>query len=266
MASTQRGIVTPEAVVLDFDTAGIASRGLARLLDALIQGVLLLAVVLVAAAVPGLGGTVTAIVGVAVIVLGFPIVCEVLTNGRSPGKAALGLRVVTVEGAPEAPRHAFIRSILGIVDFLVPPGGLFAITSALLSPLGQRFGDLVGGTMVIRERQAAAQAMAVWFSPPNGLAGYAQTLDVSGVTDAQFGVVRAFLLRVHELSPEARTALALRLARPLAESMHHTAPPGVNPELFLVCVAAAHQRRHQAPPPGPTYPAPMVAPPPPLLG
>jgi hypothetical protein len=189
----------------------------------------------------------------------------VVTNGRSPGKAALGLRVVTIEGAPEAPRHAFIRSVLGIIDFLVPPGGLFAITSSLLSPLGQRFGDLVGGTMVIRERQAAAQSSAVWFSPPNGLAGYAQTLDVSGVTGAQFALVRAFLLRVHELSPEARAALALRLAQPLAASMHHTAPPGVNPELFLVCVAAAHQRRHHAPPPA-AYPPPVVASPPPAFG
>ena len=41
----------------------------------------------------------------ALIVLGYPIICEVATGGRSPGKAALGLRVVTVEGAPIGPRH-----------------------------------------------------------------------------------------------------------------------------------------------------------------
>jgi len=280
MASHPRGIVTPEAVVLDFDTAGIASRCVARLLDALIQGALLLAVALLATLVPGLGGTIVAIVGVALVVLGFSVVCEVLSRGRSPGKAALGLRVVTVEGAPEAPRHAFIRSVLGIIDFLIPPGGLFAVGSALLSPRGQRFGDLVAGTIVIRERSAAAPAMAVWFSAPYGLEGYAHTLDVSAVTDAQFGVVRAFLLRVNDLSPEARGALALRLARPLALGMHHAVPPGVNPELFLVCVASAHQRRHQsapmataataamaamaatAPPPPPPPPPPSYAPPP----
>jgi len=266
--------------VLDFDTAGIASRCVARLLDALIQGALLLAVALLATLVPGLGGTIVAIVGVALVVLGFSVVCEVLSRGRSPGKAALGLRVVTVEGAPEAPRHAFIRSVLGIIDFLIPPGGLFAVGSALLSPRGQRFGDLVAGTIVIRERSAAAPAMAVWFSAPYGLEGYAHTLDVSAVTDAQFGVVRAFLLRVNDLSPEARGALALRLARPLALGMHHAVPPGVNPELFLVCVASAHQRRHQsapmataamaamaataatAPPPPPPPPPPSYAPPP----
>lgn len=276
MASHQRGIVTPEGVVLDFDTAGIASRGVARLLDALIQAALLLGLALLAANLPGLAGTVVAIVGVAFVVLGYPVACEAFTRGRSPGKAALGLRVVTVEGGPEAPRHAFIRSTLGLIDFFLPPGGLFAVGSALLSARGQRFGDLVAGTMVIRERSAARPAVAVWFSAPPGLEGYAHTLDVSAVTDAQFGVVRAFLLRVHELSVEARVALALRLARPLALAMHHAVPPGVNPEIFLVCVASAHQRRHQStsgpvsmaapilPPPPPFYAPPPPPPPDPL--
>ncbi len=59
-------------------------------------------------------------------------------------------------------------------------------------------------------------------------------------------MVRAFLLRVHELAPEARVAMSLRLAKPLAAAMHHTPPAGVHPELFLVCVAAAYQRRRGA--------------------
>jgi len=247
MASTARGIVTPEAVVLDFETAGIASRALARMLDALIQGVALFAVLLLAAVgLPGTAGVVVAIVGGALVVLGYPILCEVLMRGRSPGKAALGLRVVTVEGTPVAIRHAFIRSAVGIVDFLLPPGGLFAVVSSLLSPKGQRFGDLVAGTIVLRERTATVPAMAVWFSPPVGLEGYAQTLDVTAVTDAQFAVVRSFLLRVHELAPEARVAMSLRLASPLTAALHHIPPAGVHPELFLVCVAAAYQRRRSA--------------------
>ena len=44
-------------------------------------------------------------------------------RGRSPGKAVFGLRAVTVEGAPATARHAFIRSSVGIVDFLIPPSG-----------------------------------------------------------------------------------------------------------------------------------------------
>ncbi len=264
MATHPRGIVTPEAVVLDFETAGIASRGLGRLLDTLIQGALLFALLLlVGFAVHGSLGIVTVTVGIAAIVIGYPILCETLMRGRSPGKAALGLRVVTVEGAPVAPRHAFIRSTVGIVDFFVPPGGLFAVVTSLLSPTSQRLGDLVAGTIVLRERSASAPAMAIWFSPPAGLAGYAESLDVTVVTDAQLAVVRSFLLRVEDLVPEARSAMALRLATPIATAMHHRAPPGVYPELFLLCVVAAHQRRAHAPapPPPPLPPPPPPAPP-----
>jgi uncharacterized RDD family membrane protein YckC len=235
-------------------------------LDALIQGAALFALlVLVGFAIPGSAGIVVAIVGVALVVLGYPVLCETLMRGRSPGKAALGLRVVTTEGAPVAFRHAFIRSTLGIVDFLLPPGGLFAVITSLLSPRGQRLGDLVAGTIVLRERTALTPSGAVWFNPPAGLIGYAQSLDVSVVTDAQFAVVRGFLLRVQDLVPEARFSMALRLSTPIAAAMHHTIPNGMHPEQFLVCVAAAHQRRGGLPAPEPMQ-APAVPPPPPPPG
>ena len=274
MATTQRGIVTPEAVVLEFDTAGIASRALARAIDGAIQGVLLFALILLT--VGALGGEgwialVFVITGVAFVVFGFPIVCEVAMQGRSPGKAALGLRVVTIEGAPIAPRHAFIRATIGLVDFLLVPGGFVAVLVALFSTRSQRLGDVFAGTIVLRERTASAAPAAVWFNPPIGYEGYAHTLDVSAVTDAQFGLVRSYLLRLADLSPEARATLSVRLATPLTVAMAHQAPPGLYADQFLQCVAAAYQRRHNdGRPTAPSWadtatPSPMPPPPPPPL-
>ncbi|MET0904133.1 MAG: RDD family protein [Acidimicrobiales bacterium] len=264
MALNPAGIVTPEAVVLDFELAGLASRGVAKLIDTLIQGAILFALaIIVGLAVPGTAGVIAVVVGIALVVFGYPVLCEAVLRGRSPGKMVFGLRVVTVEGAPEASRHAFIRSIVGIVDFLIPPGGMCAVVSSLLSSRSQRLGDLVAGTMVLRERSATRAPTAVWFSPPAGLEAYARNLDVSGVTDAQFGVIRAFLLRVHDLTPEARVAMAYRLATPIAEAMHHRAPPEVHPEQFLVAVAAAYQQRRTPPTPGFAAASPPLPPPPP---
>lgn len=286
MGTNPHGIVTPEAVVLELETAGIASRGLAKMIDAVIQAVTLVALILIVSLVlrPSAGfAIVLLLVGVLAIVLGYPILCEVVSRGRSPGKAAFGLRVVTVDGAPIAARHAFIRSALGLVDFLLPPGGLFAVLVALPSPRNQRLGDLVAGTMVLRERTAAPPPQAIWFNPPPGLEGYAASLDVSRVSAGQLSVVRSFLLRVHELSHEGRVALSTRLANALSAAMRHTVPAGVTPEAFLVCVTAAHQRRHAgptaqagilrtspplprlqgAPPPPPPPPSPRRAPTPP---
>lgn len=268
MSTLERGIVTPEAVVLEFDTAGIASRALARAIDALIQGVLVLVLLLVT--VNAMGGEgwlalVLVIIGMAFVIFGYPILCEVLMRGRSPGKAAFGLRVVTVEGAPVAPRHAFVRSAIGLVDFLLVPGGLIAVIVSLFSSRSQRLGDVFAGTLVLRERTARRPASAIWFNPPHGLEGYAHTLDVSAVTERQFSLVRSYLVRLGDLAPEARASLSVRLATPLVQAMHHHTPPGVHADQFLQCVASAYQRRHA--PPGSVAPtwgsAPAIPPPPP---
>src|SRR3546814_8996712 len=110
-----------------------------------------------------------------------------------------------------------------------------AVLVALPSPRNQRLGDLVAGTMVLRERTAAPAPSAVWFNPPPGLEGYASSLDVTAVADQQLAVVRSFLLRALQLSPEARYSLALRMAQSLAAVVGHP-PQGVAPEPFLLCV------------------------------
>jgi uncharacterized RDD family membrane protein YckC len=98
---------------------------------------------------------------------GYPTAMETLWRGRSLGKAALGLRVVTIEGAPVRFRHAAIRATLGVVDFLLTAGGA-AVISVLLTPRSQRLGDLVAGTVVLRERTGLRPPVAVEFPVPGG--------------------------------------------------------------------------------------------------
>jgi uncharacterized RDD family membrane protein YckC len=246
----ERGIVTPEAVVLDFDTASVGSRTVAELLDVLAQGValglVLLALGLVAAGGVAFGETLAVILTLVLallVVVGYPVAFEALWNGRTPGKAVMGLRVVTVEGGPVRFRHAAIRGIFGLVELWLSFGSI-AVVSILSSRRDQRVGDLAAGTLVLRERQATGRSQAIAFGPPYGYEGYVTSLDVSGLTSAQYGLIRSFLLRVSELSPHARQAMAVRLANPTAEVLHHRPPPLVGPELFLVCVASAYQRRH----------------------
>ena len=56
-------------------------------------------------------------------------------------------------------------------------------------------------------------------------------------------LVRAFLLRVHELEPTARRERAASLAERVAATIDVPLHPGTDPEAFLVAVAAAHQAR-----------------------
>lgn len=245
------GIVTPEAVQLDFPYAGLASRMIAFVIDLAVQYALLLGlffgVGLGTSAGLELGGVAAAFVytGVFLILFGYPAGLETLWRGRTLGKAALGLRVVTVEGAPIRFRHAAIRSILGLVD-LYGTSGAVGVVSVLVTARSQRLGDLVAGTIVLRERSAAGATKTltpVRFEPPWGLEAYAATLPAGALTHEDYGTVRSFLLRAATLSPEPRAELAAQLATPLAARLQTTPPPGVPHEAFLVCVAAAFQRR-----------------------
>jgi uncharacterized RDD family membrane protein YckC len=63
------------------------------------------------------------------------------------GKLALGLRVAMADGSPLTLRAVLIRNILRLVD-----GFLFYLVGAVLawnSPLRQRLGDRVAGTVVV---------------------------------------------------------------------------------------------------------------------
>ena len=242
------GIVTPEAVLLEFATAGVGSRTAAELIDVAIQVAALGVLALAAGALSGAVGGTVAVIGVLVftflIIVGYPVAFEALWNGRTPGKAALGLRVVTVEGGPERFRHAAIRAIIGVFELWIFLGTI-AVVSVILTRRDQRLGDLTAGTIVLRERAASATTtVPVSFPPPYGYEGYVASLDVSALTAEQYGLIRTFLLRVLDLTGPARASLAATLGNQAASQVRHTPPPGIHPEVFLVCVASAYQRRH----------------------
>lgn len=248
------GVVTPEAVRLEFQAAGIGSRCVALLLDWMIQGTAMMIVLLAAGLATGVGmatgmpgwiGVTIALVLVSAIIWGYPTAFETLWAGRTPGKAALGLRVVTTEGAPVGFRHAAIRAAMVLVDFLATAGAA-AVLSALLTRQHQRLGDLVAGTIVLRERTGAHLPGAVRFQVPPGGEGYAATLDPAVLSAEEYQAVRGFLMRAGELKPAARAELALQLARPLADRLNHQPPGNVTPELFLLCLAARYQQRRSA--------------------
>ncbi|MEJ5256491.1 MAG: RDD family protein [Acidimicrobiales bacterium] len=262
MSTVQRsGIVTPEAVVLEFDTASVGSRTIAEIIDVLVQLACLVAVWTVTAFIVGTVGsleTVAVIVGLVLtllVLVGYPAGFETLWRGRTLGKAAMGLRVVTREGGTIRFRHAAIRAMFALIEIYASFGAI-AVISIILTRDDQRVGDLAAGTIVLRERTAGSRAVAVSFLPPPGFEAYTASLDVTALTQEQYGLIRSFLLRAHELTPPARSSLAARLATPVAQLLRHAPPPQVGPELFLACVAAAYQRRHGGPLPPPPVPWP----------
>jgi uncharacterized RDD family membrane protein YckC len=243
---TSGGIVTPEAVVLELDTAGLGSRLLAALVDGLLSmtalGVIAVVTTPLTLSSPD-AASVIVLAAFFLVILVLPIPVQLVMRGRTPGKAVLGLRAVTLDGAPIRLSHAVLRTAGGFVDRFVPPGGITGILFVLGTARSQSVGDLLAGTIVIRDPERHLVPRAVWFPVPPGLDGLAASIDPTAIDDRQYTVVRAFLLRAPTLSPEARHVLATDLADRVAARVGHTRPAPVHPEAYLLCAMARYQRR-----------------------
>jgi uncharacterized RDD family membrane protein YckC len=278
-------LVTGEAVVLDLRTAGVPSRVLATLLDAMVQLVgFFLLTFLVGVAATGSSDAVVAGLSVVVLVLvavGYPVLMETLLRGRTLGKMALGLRVVRDDGGPIGFRQAITRALLGL--FVEKPGITFyaaGLITSLANERSKRLGDLVAGTVVVQERVAAPRQDLVAMPPP--LAGWATTLDLSGLRDDLAESARSYLGRWSSLTPSAQDDLGQRIAGAVAAVVTPPPPQGVPPWAYLSAVLAERRRRsgyggvpgyggmpgYGAPPgyavppvpPAPAAPAPAAAP------
>jgi uncharacterized RDD family membrane protein YckC len=153
-------IETPEQTALDFAVAGIGSRFLAIAYDVVIQflvglivgilGSITLGVVFAGA--PRAGMWVFAILALFYFVLyfGYYAIFEIWWNGQTPGKRKVGIRVIKDDGRPLTPAESIGRNLMRIVDWLPFFYGV-GIISAFLTKGNKRLGDLVVGSLVVRE-------------------------------------------------------------------------------------------------------------------
>jgi uncharacterized RDD family membrane protein YckC len=234
-----RTIATPEGVELRLRLAGVGSRFAAGTIDGTIKG----AIVLVIALIFGISlGRVPALAlsgaGLLFVMVFYDVLFEVRSAGRTPGKRALGLRVVMADGRPVGLRASAVRNTLRLVEGL-PLSYIPAIVSILVTRSNQRLGDLAAGTVVLHETRAGKPAPD-WSRPV--VPAYTEAWDVSAVTAQELAAVRDFLRRRHDFTPAARTALAERLARAL-EGRVAGVRTDMPPERFLEDLAAAKASR-----------------------
>lgn len=199
-------VETPEHVVIDYEIAGLGSRALAAGLDTLVILLILLAIV-IAMALAGRQGSRwgTALVVVAVFALqwGYFTLFEGLWRGRTPGKRAMGIRVIRDTGHGLEFGDAAARNLLRAADFLPPPYLLGAILVAV-HPRGKRLGDMVAGTVVVRDQPSRTNAPP----EPETALEESDSLGTPELSDEEFRVVREFSERSAALPAATRQRLA----------------------------------------------------------
>lgn len=260
MIDTVVSIETPEHIVFQHRVAGPARRAMAHLVDlvlcygaVLVVGlVILLAAVGAASIGAAIDDAMKAGVGVILVVLFIAqwiwfVLWEGL-RGDTPGKRALGLRVVTINGRPIGFAQAALRNVLRAADAL-PTAYLVGVVAMALSPRFQRIGDLVAGTIVVSESRVRHESArrVLWPPPyPHELAA----LPPEVVLDAEErAALELFLRRAGTLGAAREHELASMIAADLA-SRHGWQGPVLDPVRMLALLydRAANTGRAEAPP------------------
>ncbi len=280
----QLNIDTPELVSIELPLAGIGSRFIAILVDTLILGAALIflgiAAALILSALEAYGGK-AATWGVGAFILifflifwGYFALFEAFNNGRTPGKSVAKIRVIHQSGRGINFVEALARNLVRVIDYLPGFYGV-GIVAMFLSRRSQRLGDMVAGTLVVREREVEAPMWAESTSrnqsfSPNFTAAALSTQSpiapstpppaVSGpwggpphlrvvlpapalarLAPSDLEVLEGFFSRRLDMDLTTRSALASRIASALCAKSGLTVPLDISVETFLEAVA--HQFR-----------------------
>ena len=235
---------TPEHVRLDYVLADLGSRAAALALD--------LAILTVSLVLLGIGlsfagrlGDVLGSASVSILLFvaffaqwGYFLLFEALWGGRTPGKRALGMRVVHVGGQPLSLQGSVLRNLIRVVDLQPAVTGMAGAVCILANRRAQRLGDLVAGTMVVRD--ASGSDLLVADALPPGRVGRPL------LSAEQFELLAGYMVRREGLEPSVRRRVAESVLGALASAVEQLARPGPDPPEALVRLYGEEAPRHAA--------------------
>lgn len=238
-------LVTGEAVPLELRLAKLPSRAISIAIDLLAMAIAGLGLfLLLAQVVPAVDQALAAalvLAGVVTILVVVPTTVETLSRGKSLGKVVMGLRVVRDDGGPVRFRHAMVRALAGVFADFVITLGAGAVICSILNERGKRIGDVLAGTVVLRERIPVAVAAAPVV--PSYLAEWAGGLELSRLPDSLALAARTYLARMPTLSPRVRQQLGDDIARSISAVVSPQPPAGIPAPAYVSVVLAERHRR-----------------------
>lgn len=242
--SPETRLITSEAVILDIYPAEFASRALARLIDTLLVGMIqLILFIAILMSLTALESPEWVMITMVVIITfavnyGYHIFFNA-RDGRTPGKAVLGLQILNRDGGPATIRQYAAREFVGIAE-LQALIGIPALLSSIYSPLGQRLGDLAANTVVVHTRPGPiyGTSRAMYWPVPHGMEWFLPGMDLTGLTGEDITTIRTFLIRAPKMRPDARANQAARLRALVYDRCAIYLPADVPDEVVLATVMA----------------------------
>ncbi|HSM05949.1 MAG TPA: stage II sporulation protein M [Longimicrobiales bacterium] len=210
-------VETPEHVALGFELAGFGSRAAAAILDFVLIAVIATALFVTLVSLPfddlvfSVGGSIL-LLALFALQAGYFFLLEWRFNGRTPGKRWMGLRVVHDGGVPLTARGAALRNLLRPIDMQPFGSSLVGLGLIGFMPKAQRLGDMVGGTVVVRDRHTDRIPEVLVAERSAGR----PVLD-----PVRFDVLSRYVARRDSLPREVRTRLAGRVAQAMGPAIEN---------------------------------------------
>ncbi len=236
---------TPEHVRLDYVLADVGSRAAALAID---LGVLIVGLLLLGLAyyyIGRLGGFFGSVSGTVLLFAvffvqwGYFLLCEWFWDGRTPGKRAIGLRVVHVGGEPLSFQGSALRNLIRIIDLQPGGTGVAGAVCILANKRAQRLGDLVAGTMVVRDA-GGGELLGTDALPP-GRVGRPR------LSAGQFELLAGYMARREGLEPLVRRRVAESVLKALDSAVElQPMNAKVTPEEVLARLHEEEAPRHAA--------------------
>ena len=230
-------IETPENVELQRSLSGIGSRFIAGFMDNLLIALIYFVLIILLLLLGNINildnvevsNTAEAWALVVIILFAFAIYWgyfvffEMWTNGQSPGKKYMKIRVVQIEGGGISFSSIVIRNLLRAVDAI----GLYAVAGIVMFATRrvQRLGDLAAGTVVISEELPDYSAR--YDKKKHVIDDQAVTataLEATGLKPEEYRLLHNYWLRRKELSIQARGQLLPRLVCPILKRTGQSLP------------------------------------------
>jgi uncharacterized RDD family membrane protein YckC len=229
-------VATPENVSFSYDVAGIGSRFMAALIDALIYATVEIGLLVIFSQIveriadPFLESTIAAVyIGLSfVLYWAYYILFELIWGGQSPGKRLIKLRVVRLDGTPASAGQIIIRNIGRLVD-IFPGFYAVGLLVMFLNDQSRRLGDFAAGTLVVREQarlslQQISRAAPLPLRLSTAASEEAAMLPVNRLSREQRQLVHEFVSRRETMNETQRARLALQIGQAIAQQMDTTLP------------------------------------------
>ena len=188
---------------------------------------------------------VTYFVGIGIVIWGLGSffyfgLSELLWRGQTVGKRMCEIRVVKADGFALDAVGIFIRNIFRVIDHLP----ILWVVPAL-SNRGQRFGDMVAGTIVVTDAsEDLAEVREELSSRPASEARFRfDHAKLSRLSHQDVDAIERILDRWNTLSTDQRYDLLFRMIPPLCKKMQIDEPPESERAEFLQDLLAAEYRR-----------------------